>query len=379
MGILMNAVADKRSGVTPSGMVGSVDKLNLVLQEARRELASSEARLAQLLERASQVASSLEQEQVELQRFLEEFALEPRIYNRPEPQVDGGTGPLFDIEAMRDGIQELAKDLGRSIALRSNLSAALQMVQLCQDQLSDDRAFRNVHDTADVRLQQAMNSAREDERRRLAREVHDGPAQVLTNAIYGVQIAEQIAKREPENVAEELGRVRQLLREGVAEIRRFMFNLRPTMLEEQGLAPTLKQYVENYRSFFARTVTLSINEPLPLMTGDQPLTIFRVVQEALQNVNKHAGQDAEASIDISFDDSYLYLMVKDSGRGFDPHSIVPRPGTGAGLPGMKERAKLIGAELSISSATGDGTEVNLKMRLRAQTGALGGAAPLSAD
>jgi two-component system sensor histidine kinase DegS len=194
-----------------------------------------------------------------------------------------------------------------------------------------------------------------------------------------VQIAEQIAKREPENVAEELGRVRQLLREGVAEIRRFMFNLRPTMLEEQGLAPTLKQYVENYRSFFARNVTLSMAEPLPLMTGDQPLTIFRVVQEALQNVNKHAGQDAEASIDISFDESYLHLVIKDSGRGFDPNSIVSRPGTGAGLPGMRERAKLIGAELSISSESGSGTEVTLKMRLRGQTGELGGAALLSAD
>ncbi|MFL5761786.1 MAG: histidine kinase [Thermomicrobiales bacterium] len=357
----------------------AVDKLDSILQEARRELVSSEARLAQLFERANQIATSLEQEQVELQRFLEEFALEPRIYHRPEPKVDGGSGPLFDIDAMREGIQELTTDLGRSVALRNNLSAALQLIQLCQDQLSEERAFRNVQDTADVRLQQAMNSAREDERRRLAREVHDGPAQVLTNAIYGVQIAEQVAKREPENVAEELSRVRLLLRDGVDEIRRFMFNLRPSILEEQGLAPTLKLHVESYRSFFARNVALSIDEPLPLMTGEQPLTIFRVVQEALQNVNKHAGPDAATTVGISYDDSYLYLIVRDTGRGFDPESIVPRPGAGAGLPGMRERARLIGADLSITSAPGDGTEVNLKMRLRGQTGALGGAAPLTGN
>jgi two-component system sensor histidine kinase DegS len=359
------------------GTVGSVDKLDSILQEARRELVSSEARLAQFLERASQIATSMEQEQVELQRFLEEFAIETRIYNRPEPAVENGSGPLFDIDAMREGIQELTTELNRSMALRSNLSSSLQMIQLCQDQLSDDRAFRNVQDTVDVRLQQAMNSAREDERRRLAREIHDGPAQVLTNAVYGVQIAEQIAKREPENVADELGRVRLLLREGIAEIRRFMFNLLPAMLEEQGLAPTLKQHIENYRAFFARNVSLTFDEPLPLMTGDQPLTIFRVVQEALQNVNKHAGPDAEATICIMHDESFLYLVIRDSGRGFDPQSVVPRPGAGAGLPGMKERAKLIGADLSITSTPGEGTEVNLKMRLRGQTGTLGGTASLN--
>jgi two-component system, NarL family, sensor histidine kinase DegS len=353
--------------------------MSSLLQEARRELASAEARLAQLLERASQIATSAEQEQVELQRFLEEFALEPKIYDSSKPRSDTGTGPLFDIEAIRDGIQELTSDLARSVALRGNLTAALQMVQLCEDQLSDDRAFRSVRDTADVQLQQAMNSAREDERRRLAREVHDGPAQVLTNAIYGVQIAEQVAKREPENVAEELSRVRQLLREGVAEVRRFMFNLRPSMLQDQGLAPTLKRYVEDYRSYFARQVTLRIAEPLPPLSDEQELTIFRLVQEALQNVNKHAGINADASIDITFDDLNLYLVVKDSGRGFDPESIVSSPGSGAGLHGMRDRAKVIGAELSIASTPGAGTEVTLRMRLRAQTGTLGAAEPLSAD
>jgi two-component system sensor histidine kinase DegS len=373
------SIAFWRNGVIRIGTVAAVDKLNSLLQEARRELASSEARLEQLLERATQLVASAEQEQSELHRFLEEFALEPKIYDSAKPRVESGTGPLFDIEAIRHGIRELTDELNRSVALRGNLTAALQMVQLCQDQLSDERAFRSVHDSTDLKLQQAMNSAREDERRRLAREVHDGPAQVLTNAIYGVQIAEQVAKREPENVAEELSRVRQLLRDGINEIRRFMFNLRPTMLQEQGLAPTLKRHVEDYRSFFARQVNLRIAEPLPPMSDDQELTIFRLVQEALQNVNKHAGPEAEASVDITHDELYLYLKVKDTGRGFDPDNIVPSPGTGAGLPGMQERANVIRADLSIVSTPAVGTEVNLKMRLRGQTGTLGGAEPLSAD
>lgn len=351
-----------------------MDKLDGLLAEARRELSSTEAHLSQLLDRADEIVSLAVQEQAELRRFLEEFALEPSVYDQQPGRIDRGTGPLFDIEAMRVGAQELAQEVARSMALRGNLAAVLQMIQLGDDQLTQERAFRSVQDTADIRLQQAMSSAREDERRRLAREIHDGPAQVLTNAIYAVQISEQIAKRAPDQVAEELSRVRDLLKDGVAEIRRFMFDLRPTMLQDHGLTPTLRRYVEDYNRFFAKCVALSVAEPLSALTPEQELTIFRIVQEALQNVHKHAGIDADASIDLHLDDGWLQLTIADSGRGFDPSSVVARPGTGAGLPGMRERAKLAGAELTLTSSPGSGTVITLNMRLRGQTGPLSAAA-----
>lgn len=361
------------SSVETHGATRTIDKLQAILNEARRELSSTEGRLAQLLERATEIATQAMQEQAELQRFLEEFALEPAVYRRPTGLSEHGTGPLFDIEAMRAGAQELAQEVNRSVALRSNLASVLQLIQVCQDQLSQEHAFRSMQETTDIRIQQAMNSAREDERRRLAREIHDGPAQVLTNAIYAIQIAEQVARRAPEQVAEELQRVRELLKDGVVEIRRFMFDLRPTMLQDQGLAPTLRRYVEDYNRFFAKRITLSMEEPLPPLTPEQELTIFRIVQEALQNIHKHAGADAEASIDLRHQNGVLELTIADTGRGFDPSTVVARPGTGAGLPGMRERAKLAGAELTVDSAPGSGTVIRLRMRLRAQTGPLGAA------
>ncbi|HKG27411.1 MAG TPA: sensor histidine kinase [Thermomicrobiales bacterium] len=347
-----------------------MDKLGVLLDEARRELSSTEARIGQLLDRASEIAAVAVQEQAELQRFLEEFALEPTVYNR-QPRIDRGTGPLFDIEAMRAGAQDLAVEVSRSVALRGNLTAVVQMIQLGQDHLSQDHAFHSVQETADIRLQQAMNSAREDERRRLAREIHDGPAQVLTNAIYAIRIAEQVARRAPDQVAEELTRVRELLKDGVSEIRRFMFDLRPTMLQDHGLAPTLRRYVEDYNRFFAKRIQLKVDEPLPPLTPEQELTIFRIVQEALQNVHKHAGVEASASITLTYEGSWLHLRIADSGRGFDPTSVVSPPGSGAGLPGMRERAKLAGADLTVTSAVGTGTVIQLRMRLRSHTGTLG--------
>jgi two-component system sensor histidine kinase DegS len=368
--VRINVVLGARRIVDPRATNPAVDKLGALLDEARRELSSTEARIGQLLERASEIASVATQEQTELQRFLEEFALEPTIYNR-QPRVDRGTGPLFDIDAMRAGAQDLAAEVARSVALRGNLTSVVQMIQVCQDQISNDHAFHSVQETADIRLQQAMNSAREDERRRLAREIHDGPAQVLTNAIYAIQIAEQVARRAPDQVAEELSRVRDLLKDGVSEIRRFMFDLRPTMLQDHGLSPTLRRYVEDYNRFFAKRIQLTVAEPLPALTPEQELTIFRIVQEALQNVHKHAGVEANATITLTHEESWLHLRIADTGRGFDPKGVVSRPGSGAGLPGMRERAKLAGADLNVTSAVGAGTTIQLRMRLRGQTGTLG--------
>jgi signal transduction histidine kinase len=237
----------------------SPDELELIAAEARRELASAETRLNSLLERSQEIALSATKDHAELQRFLEEFGLEPEIYHHSSVP-DNGTGPLFDLNAMRAGAQELSKDLSRSNALEANLGVAVHILQAVNQQLAPDQAFRDVQDTTDLRLQQAMNSAREDERRRLAREIHDGPAQVLSNAIFAVHTAEQIAKRAPGQVIEELAQLRELLKDGVAEIRRFMFDLRPTMLQDLGLGPTLARYVDDYSRFFSNRVDINCDD-----------------------------------------------------------------------------------------------------------------------
>jgi two-component system sensor histidine kinase DegS len=220
-------------------------------------------------------------------------------------------------------------------------------------------------------MQQAMNSAREEERRRLAREIHDGPAQVLANAIFVVGIAEQVVKREPDKVTEQLSDLKGLLKDGVAEIRRFMFDLRPSMLEDQGLAPTLRYYVSEFNRMFAKRVEIRMSEPLPALTDDQELCIFRIVQEALQNIQKHAETD-DGRVELATDEAgrALILSVGDRGRGFHPGLSAPRLGQGAGLPGMRERARLIGAELALESRPGEGTTVRLRIPLRGQTGSL---------
>jgi len=348
--------------------------LDKLLVEASQHFTDAVDKLDMLLVKSTALASDAEQELSQLQRFIEEFALERLVYDRHGVPDNRGAGPLFDIVAVREEAQSLAEELHRSVTFRGKLESALQLMRASQDQLSGAKAFQTVHETQDLPTQQAMNSAREDERRRLAREIHDGPAQVLANAIFAIEIAEQVGRRSPELVVEELSRIRQLLRDGVTEVRRFMFDLQPAMLQEQGLAATIRRYVDDYNRFFSKRVDLTIGDGIPLMSPDQELTIFRIVQESLQNIHKHAMTDA-GKITLGGTDGRLHMVIIDEGRGFQHDSIVIRPGSGAGLPGMRERAVLVRAELSIESQPGVGTIVSLEMAGLGQSGSLSSLPP----
>ena len=345
---------------------GQIDPLRSIVREALREFAGLEAKLAQLGDRVVAALADAEQERGSVQQFIDAFALEQEIQQMRQTARADEAVALFDIDHIQRERRDLEERVGRARALRSNLDAIAQVIRTCKEQLHDERVFRAPETADDVRIQQAMNAAREEERRRLAREIHDGPAQVLANAIFVVGIADQVVKREPDKVNEQLGDLKILLKDGVAEIRRYMFDLRPSMLEDQGLAPTLRYYVGEYNRMFAKRVDLAMREPLPPLSDDEELCIFRIVQEALQNIQKHAETD-EAWIRLDCEDGdadrdrRIELTVTDHGRGFNPATKSPRQGSGAGMPGMRERAKLIGAELSFESEPGRGTTVRLKL------------------
>jgi two-component system sensor histidine kinase DegS len=341
-----------RTGQIAHACLGELDSVALSLAEAHEELTT--------------LASEALQERARMQRFLEEFALmggagllngEP---SAPDKRTDS-------IRAGRKAIEDIDLEVQRATALRANIDAALQTVQRCAEQLRDENAFQSVFDSEDIRLQLAMNTAREDERRRLAREIHDGPAQVLANAIFGVEIAEQVSRRSPDNVPGELKRLRSLLRDGVAEIRRFMFDLRPTMLEDQGLVPTLRRYVDDFNRFFGKQVESEIEVDSVRLSADEELTVFRTVQEALQNFQKYARVD-RASVCLKTTHDWCDLVVRDDGCGFEPDAVQSRLSGGSGLKGMRDRAALIGADLEIASAPGEGTAVHLQFARRPRAG-----------
>ena len=337
-------------------------ELRRIAETCARHLEQTAVVLEAYDEAVATMLADMVRERTRMQRFLEEFDF-AATFGASEELASGGTDAAVAVNVGSDELEDIRQVVQRASALRANVDSALQVVRRCTQQLQGERAFESVLESEDMRLQLAMNTAREQERRRLAREIHDGPAQVLANAIFGVEIAEQMSRRSPENVAEELKGLQLLLRDGVAEVRRFMFDLRPTMLDEQGIVPTLHKYVDDFNRFFGKQVTLETDFTGTPLHADEELALFRTTQEALQNFHKHAGAD-RASVRLHRSPQRVELVIQDDGAGFDPESVQARTSGGSGLKGMRDRASLIGADLLISSEPGRGTAVRLGIEKR---------------
>ncbi|MCL5256914.1 MAG: sensor histidine kinase [Chloroflexi bacterium] len=242
----------------------------------------------------------------------------------------------------------------------------LEKLRLLSNQMEVSIAYmegdESVHvtDPWEAALRARMIQGQEEERSRLAREIHDGPAQVLANAIMGLDFCEELAKRGSPNLPDELAKLRVGMREGLGELRHFIFNLRPTSLQELGLIGTLCRYIEDYEERFGIQVSLRNAQLAERLPHEQEIVLFRVVQEALQNVRKHANA-SQVIVAIDRPDPHtLNVCVTDNGDGFDYTNIAQRNGP-FGLVSMRERAESIGGKIRIKSSPGRGTEVALSI------------------
>jgi two-component system sensor histidine kinase DegS len=204
----------------------------------------------------------------------------------------------------------------------------------------------------------------EEERRRLAREIHDGPVQVLANAVFAVEYCQRLLTTDPQRAALELERLKSDLREGLADIRYCLFDLRPGPLAELGLPATLRRYAETFAQRFGLAVRLDLDCTLPRLSLAHELAIFRIVQEALHNVRKHS-RASEVVLALQRDGTDLVVMVADNGTGFEVSQFPEGSVRHFGLTSMRERARLIRATLTIESAPGKGTRVTLRLPLTA--------------
>jgi two-component system, NarL family, sensor histidine kinase DegS len=207
-------------------------------------------------------------------------------------------------------------------------------------------------------LQMRIIEAQESERARLAQEVHDGPAQALSNAIFQVEFIERVIGKDPHLAESELHFLRQLLRRELGDLRSFITQLRPPVLDELGLDGAIGAAVEHLRALTGIAITTDITAPSDTLGDTQQTVVLRVVQEALQNVRKHASASTVWVVARAEDRNWV-LEVRDDGRGFDAGSVAGRGRRNFGLQFMRERAELIGARLDVRSRSDGGTVVRL--------------------
>ena len=215
-------------------------------------------------------------------------------------------------------------------------------------------------------LVRKLVNAQEDERKRIARELHDDTGQKLTALGMGLAALEAaLAAEEPARADALLRNLRQMSDQAITELRNIMANLRPAQLDDLGLGPALRWYVKQYQTANPKIqVELTIEKLPNRLPPEHETVLFRVAQEALTNVQRHAGATL-ATIKLWQDDGVVRLRVEDDGRGFDPRQ-PPRhePGSGLGLPGMRERVGLVDGRLEIDSALGEGTCILVELPIR---------------
>jgi len=213
--------------------------------------------------------------------------------------------------------------------------------------------------------------AQENERRRIAREIHDGPAQAMSNVVLKAEICEKMAGIDIDRTIGELRNLKDVVRLCLKDVRRVIYDLRPMSIDDLGLKTTLQKYIENFRNEHSINIDLKIKgNDKRIKDSNISLAVFRVVQEALNNTYKHADATS-VSIQLECADKSILLRIKDDGKGFDISSLseLTRDDDGGfGIIGMKERIELLEGEFTINSETNVGTTIMVKLPYEVQGG-----------
>jgi len=204
--------------------------------------------------------------------------------------------------------------------------------------------------------------AQETERQRLARQMHDGPAQSLTNLILQAEVCERLFDLDPAQARVELGSLKAAVNTTFQKTRDFILTLRPMMLDDLGLVPTLKQYVQDFEEKSKLSVNFNVIGHECRLAPYSEVTIFRMIQELLTNVHSHA-HATHVQVILDFGETWVVTSVEDDGSGFDVNELksAMTQRKGLGLSTMQERAEMLGGKLQVDSRIGRGTRVRIEI------------------
>lgn len=204
-------------------------------------------------------------------------------------------------------------------------------------------------------------NAQEAERQRLSRQMHDGPAQALSNFILQTEIAMRLLDADPAQAKEELGNLKSSAMGTFQKVRNFIFELRPMMLDDLGLVPTLKKYSDAFKEQAGIDVNITVTGGERRLESYLEVMIFRAVQELLGNASRHS-QATLIKVQIDLGADLIRVSVDDNGKGFDPEIL--KQSSNLGLKLIRERAEMLGGSFEIDSVTGSGARISFSVPAR---------------
>jgi len=294
-------------------------------------------------------------------RLLREAIDEDEAASSAEAGAEDGR-----IRNLRGEVAALGRDLGAHQTELAKLEVVLRTLESTWLFLKrGDVSLVASSDALPTEMQMRIVEAQESERSRLAQEVHDGPAQVLSNAIFQVEYIERVIDDDGQLARTELRYLRELLRRELGSVRTFISQLRPPVLDELGLDGAIGDAVGRTTALTGLAISTELAAPPGRLTETQQTVVLRVVQEALQNVRKH-GAASSVIVASNIEGGDWVLTVRDDGRGFDVGAVAARGRRNFGLQFMQERAELIGAHFEVHSRPDGGTIVRLAIPVGAE-------------
>ena len=266
-----------------------------------------------------------------------------------------------NLRRQRDDMEVRLRNLGGTVAKAEQLVSQVGVVldylgNQMSEAFSQIESLQNAHE-----LGAQVIRSQEEERRRVARDIHDGPAQAIANIVFRAEVCESLIDTDTERAKSELKALREHIRNTLAEIRKIIFDLRPMALDDLGLAPTIRGVLDVFREEYGLFTEVAVIGKERRLESHVEIGIFRVVQEALNNIVKHA-QASSAKVRIEFAAAGVTVLVEDDGKGFEM-TEGELPSGHYGIMGMRERMQLLNGKLSIKSAPRRGTRVMISVPL----------------
>ncbi|MCL6451666.1 MAG: sensor histidine kinase [Acetobacteraceae bacterium] len=333
--------------------------------EAREEA----ARLVAEVDRLERLERAARRRLSEVSKNLKEFSEEDI-----RAAYETAHGIQVELQVAREKERQLRRrrdDLERRL---KNLSVTVQRAEelMAQTGVAMDflggrlrnlsRLFEGLKEKRELAL--GIIQAQEEERRRVAREIHDGPAQLLANVVLRVDLCQRLLEVDGARIREELAQLKELVRQSLKDVRQIIFDLRPMALDDLGLFPALRAYLDGLAEKSGLQVEFTCLGEERRLLPSLEVAVFRLIQEAASNVVRHAGaRTLRVRVEIGGDQ--IRSQVLDDGRGFDPEEVARDRHSGRfGLAGMRERVRLLDGRLRLQSAPGRGTRIDFTIPIR---------------
>ncbi|QBD82295.1 sensor histidine kinase [Ktedonosporobacter rubrisoli] len=262
-------------------------------------------------------------------------------------------------------LTDLARVMKRVQAGERTLRAPITGMDPQADQLAHtlNVMLEAIDEANRLRVTQSIN-AMEQERKRIARELHDETSQVLTSLLISLAVLEESTTTQ--EARDRIADTRKLAHQTLRAIRNLSIDLRPSTLDDLGLLPALRWYIKEYQQKFPISVEFQATGFKARLSPEMETALYRIVQESLTNIARHS-QAHNASITLEEEPDAVHATIIDDGHGFDAEQLEKMPGPGQergwGLVGMKERATLLDGSLTISSTIGRGTTIDVRIPL----------------